>query len=131
MRPFLFRGLHAKLDELIAQSRKSGVLNRVLVAQGVKIMSLLQEMEAELFSINNTTTEIGESVANVAQDVDDLLEKLTAPGGLSQDEAEAAVVSLKEKSAALRSVGDQLKAVAAKWTAPGQAAPPSPESPTA
>lgn len=63
-----------------------------------EIMSKLDEINAELVKINETTNEI-------ASDIDTLILQLS--GGLSASDADTIINSLKEKSAALRSVAEK------------------------
>ncbi len=78
-------------------------------------MTLQEEMQAELVTLNETTTKMGADVAETADDIDDLISKIGTPG-IPEADVQAALTSLKEKNASLKLVSEALTATAAKWT---------------
>ncbi len=80
------------LDEILALSKK-------IFQQGERLMSKVEELEAELITANQVTNEI-------AADVADLLNRLAA-GGLTVAEADSIKAKIQELNARLMGVASQ------------------------
>lgn len=80
------------------------------------IMATVQELEAELVSINEQTTAMGATMTEVASDVDDLLAKVQA------GDVTAAVALAQTIKSNIAASASELSAIAAKHTPD---APPS------